>query len=171
MPLVSFFFRCWWALMWWRGSQMLKQPFMHVSLPWIFNFVHYWFVLSASISPLLARQALNMLQPYRKNHVTCLSLLSELAEAPSRSASIGRTMPTSNGMTLRQKFCPRAWYVRILDARSPLSIPFGSPEFDYFRGSGRVKPASSRWKEDWEELELLVSYSLVPFLGTLIDYA
>ena len=32
----------------------------------------------------------------------------------------------------------------------------GSPDPDYFRVSG-VKPTSSRWKEDWEELELLVS--------------
>ena len=39
-------------------------------------------------------------------------------------------------------------------------MQFGSPDLDYFRMSGRMKPASSRWKEDWEELELLVSLSL-----------
>ena len=42
------------------------------------------------------------------------------------------------------------------DARSPLPMHIGSPDPDYFRVSG-VKPTSSRWKEDWEELELLVS--------------
>ncbi len=31
----------------------------------------------------------------------------------------------------------------------------GSPEFDYFRGA--MFRQASRWKEDWEELELLVS--------------
>ena len=40
-------------------------------------------------------------------------------------------------------------------------MQFGSPELDYFRTSGRVKPSSSRWKEDWEELELLVSYQFL----------
>jgi hypothetical protein len=49
-------------------------------------------------------------------------------------------------------------------------MPFGSPELDYFRASGRLKTTSSRWKEDWEELELLVSYSLVPYRATLINY-
>ena len=35
----------------------------------------------------------------------------------------------------------------------------GSPDPDYFRVPG-MKPTSSRWKEDWEELELLVSFEL-----------
>ena len=41
----------------------------------------------------------------------------------------------------------------------------GSPDPDYFRVSG-VKPTSSRWKEDWEELELLVSYLWYLFRNT-----
>ena len=68
---------------------------------WSCHSVHLLIVsiCSASISALLARQALNMLQPYRKNHVTCMSLLSELAEGTSRTPSINRTMPSSNGMS------------------------------------------------------------------------
>ena len=54
---------------------------------------------SASISPLLARQALSMLQPYRKNHVTCISLLSELTEGVSRTPPMSRSIPSSNGMS------------------------------------------------------------------------
>ena len=56
-------------------------------------------ICSASISALLARLALNMLQPYRKNHVTCISLLSELSEGTSRTPSITRTLPSPNGMS------------------------------------------------------------------------
>lgn len=112
---------------------------------------------SASISPLLARQALNMLQPYRKNHVTCLSLLSELTEGTSRTPSISRMIPMSaNGMSLLQKLSSSLICPILQDARTPLPMQFGSPDPDYFRVSGKVKPASSRWKEDWEELELLV---------------
>ena len=59
---------------------------------------------SASISALLARQALNMLQPYRKNHVTCISLLSELSEGTARTPSINRTLPSPNGMSSIQIF-------------------------------------------------------------------
>ena len=118
--------------------------------------------------------ALNMLQPYRKNHVTCLSLLSELTEGTSRTPAVNRTMPTSaNGMFFF------IWFLKLFsllicsilkDARTPLPIQLGSPDPDYFRVSGRVKPASSRWKEDWEELELLVSLSRVfSFSATFID--
>ena len=82
---------------------MLKRPFMLVGF--IFLELSFLFILlnvsifSASISALLARQALNMLQPYRKNHVTCISLLSELTEGTSRTLSISRTIPSPNGMS------------------------------------------------------------------------
>ena len=49
-------------------------------------------------------------------------------------------------------------------------MPFGSPDLDLIRASGRMKLASSRWKEDWEELELLVSCLLVLFNDTCTDY-
>ena len=43
------------------------------------------------------------------------------------------------------------------DLRTPKPNGFsGSPQKDYFQVHQRVAPAS-RWKEDWEELELLVS--------------
>jgi hypothetical protein len=45
----------------------------------------------------------------------------------------------------------------------PLQI--GSPDPDYFRVAG-MKTTSSRWKEDWEELELLVSLSLISSVTT-----
>ena len=64
----------------------------------------------ASISPLLARLALNMLQPYRKNHVTCISLLSELSEGPSRTPTISRTIPSSNGVSLIQEVSFHLWW-------------------------------------------------------------
>jgi len=51
------------------------------------------------------------------------------------------------------------------DVRSPLPLHIGSPDPDYFRVPG-VKLTSSRWKEDWEELELLVSYRLCLFSHT-----
>ena len=116
--LASFFFRCWWVLMWWRGSQMLRRPFMHVGFGfvfWVFILFIYWlflFFFPASISALLARQALNMLQPYRKNHVTCTSLLSELTEGTTRTPSINRTITSSNGMSFDTRFIYFwLWYV------------------------------------------------------------
>ncbi|KAF8148631.1 kinase-like domain-containing protein [Crassisporium funariophilum] len=92
---------------------------------------------SSSISPLLARQAMNMLQPPKKNHVTCLSLLAELTEGTLQSPYTSRTIPMSSS-----------------DPKTPMPMHFGSPDPDYFRMPARAKQAS-RWKEDWEELELL----------------
>ena len=37
---------------------------------------------------------MNMLQSYRKNHVNCLSVLSELTEGTARAPSINRVSPT-----------------------------------------------------------------------------
>jgi len=43
------------------------------------------------------------------------------------------------------------------DPRTPVPQPYGSsPEVDYFRVSIERRQQVSRWKEDWEELELLV---------------
>jgi hypothetical protein len=43
------------------------------------------------------------------------------------------------------------------DPRTPVSQAYGSsPEVDYFRASIQRRQQASRWKEDWEELELLV---------------
>ena len=43
------------------------------------------------------------------------------------------------------------------DPRTPVPQPYGSsPEVDYFRAPIERRQQVSRWKEDWEELELLV---------------
>ena len=47
------------------------------------------------ISPLSTRQAMNMLQPYCKNQVNFLSLLSELTEGTAWTPSISRVSPTT----------------------------------------------------------------------------
>jgi len=44
------------------------------------------------------------------------------------------------------------------DPKTPVPQAYGSsPEVDYFRASIERRQQVSRWKEDWEELELLVS--------------
>jgi hypothetical protein len=51
-----------------------------------------------------------------------------------------------------------------LDPKTPMPFTHGgSPEIDFFNVSQRVRHAS-RWKEDWEELELLVSQPI--YLGS-----
>jgi translation initiation factor 2-alpha kinase 4 len=48
--------------------------------------------------------------------------------------------------------------IKIADPKTPMPRDLGtSPEVDYFRTPQRVRHAS-RWKEDWEELELLVRH-------------
>ncbi|KAG2365174.1 kinase-like domain-containing protein [Suillus spraguei] len=97
-------------------------------------------VQAAALSPTLQTCALNMLMHAKK--VSCLSLLAELASAAPlqcpRRIGIPATIPFIS-----------------TDVRTPRSNGhFGSPENDYFRVPQRTAPAS-RWKEDWEELELL----------------
>ncbi|KAG1802496.1 kinase-like domain-containing protein [Suillus variegatus] len=97
-------------------------------------------VQAAALSPTLQTCALNMLMHAKK--VSCLSLLAELASAAPlqcpRRIGIPTTIPVVSN-----------------DLRTPRSNGyFGSPENDYFRVPQRTAPAS-RWKEDWEELELL----------------
>jgi eukaryotic translation initiation factor 2-alpha kinase 4 len=78
---------------------------------------------------------MNMLLPSKKSHVSCTSLLSDMAiHSPARSPLLTAK-----------------------DVRTPM--PYGSPEMDYFRPPVSARSAS-RWKEDWEELELLVSILL-----------
>ncbi|KAF5357565.1 hypothetical protein D9757_013020 [Collybiopsis confluens] len=92
------------------------------------------------ISPSLQAHALNMLFPPKKQHVSCLSLLDDLAENATDSA---------NPQTLSVPFTAS-------DIKTPIPAQAGygsSPEMDYFRPMGLRH--TSRWKEDWEELELL----------------
>jgi hypothetical protein len=43
------------------------------------------------------------------------------------------------------------------DPRTPVPQAYGSsPEVDYFRAAIQRRQQASRWKEDWEVLELLV---------------
>ncbi|KAJ3758340.1 kinase-like domain-containing protein [Lentinula raphanica] len=89
------------------------------------------------ISPRLQSIALNMLFPPKKNHVSCLSLLTELGDNAVSENLRSPTIPVSSS-----------------DLKTPIPSGYGSsPEIDYFRPMGLRH--TSRWKEDWEELELL----------------
>ncbi|KAJ3727200.1 kinase-like domain-containing protein [Lentinula guzmanii] len=89
------------------------------------------------ISPRLQTLALNMLFPPKKNHVSCLTLLADLADGAIGDNLRSPTVPISSS-----------------DMKTPMQLGYGSsPEIDYFRPMGLRH--TSRWKEDWEELELL----------------
>lgn len=94
---------------------------------------------AAPLSSTLQTCTLNMLSTSKKSNVTCLSLLADLASMPMTSPTRMNTPSIPIG------------------PRTPLgnSHIYGtSPEKDYFRATPRTRHAS-RWKEDWEELELL----------------
>ncbi|KAK7057453.1 kinase-like domain-containing protein [Favolaschia claudopus] len=92
----------------------------------------------STMSPNLQRHALSMLFPSKKNQVSCLSLLADLAESPLSKAVAVAKSPS----------------VPSYELKTPMPGKFGSPEVEYFRAPPRDRQAS-RWKEDWEELELL----------------
>lgn len=101
----------------------------------------YSALLSSSISPSLAQIARNMTEPAKRNHITCLTLLADLAETP-------RHMRTAKSM-------PIAIVDQAKTPRAPPPSGYGtSPDTDFLRMQTRPRQAS-RWKEDWEELELL----------------
>ncbi|KAJ7749951.1 hypothetical protein B0H16DRAFT_1675473 [Mycena metata] len=100
-------------------------------------------VRSANISPNLQRHALSMLVPTKKNGVSCLSLLADLAEAPLITA-----LPLQRSLG-----SPEAPAV-VFEPKTPIPGKYGSPELEYFRAPQRDRQ-TSRWKEDWEELEML----------------
>lgn len=97
-----------------------------------------------------------MLVDSKKNGISCMSLLSELAEASMAEESFrtphnSRTIPIS--MSARSG-------METFDPRTPVpSMYYGSPEIEYFatRAMRQAQRHASRWKDDWEELELLVS--------------
>ncbi|KAF8060720.1 kinase-like domain-containing protein [Lyophyllum atratum] len=97
---------------------------------------------SSFISSSLARHATNMILPSKKTHSSCLSLLGDLAESSLQNRTQTPAKTPSIPMTA--------------DLRTPK--PFmaeGSPESpSYFPPPPRPQHVS-RWKEDWEELELL----------------
>lgn len=109
-------------------SLLLRSP--HLTWP--------FFHRTASVSPALARHATTMLVPSRKSHVSCLTLLGDLAET---SLQVTATRTPAIPMSA--------------DPRTPMPVKEGgSPDLGYFRGPPR-QWQTSRWKEDWEELELL----------------
>ncbi|KAJ2913179.1 hypothetical protein MD484_g7237, partial [Candolleomyces efflorescens] len=103
---------------------------------------------ASSISPVLSRQATTMLVDTKKNGISCMSLLSDLAAA-NVSEDIFKTPLTSRTM-------PIAMSAKSVDPRTPVpSMYYGSPEIEYFATRAIRTRHASRWKDDWEELELL----------------
>ncbi|PPQ64064.1 hypothetical protein CVT24_008877 [Panaeolus cyanescens] len=91
-------------------------------------------IQQSDISPALARQIMNMIHSPRKNGVSCATLLAELAD----SSTSHSPMSSRIGIPISGS-----------DPRTPTPFPaVGSPDADYFK-------TKSRWKEEWEELELL----------------
>ena len=96
---------------------------------------------AASISPTLQVTGLNMLSSSKRSQVSCLSLLADLA-------SMSLTIPTRTNTPSIPVPGP--------GALTGNGNRYGtSPDKDYFRVPPSTRQAS-RWKEDWEELELLV---------------
>ncbi|PPQ98103.1 hypothetical protein CVT26_003273 [Gymnopilus dilepis] len=97
-------------------------------------------ISDSSISLNLGRQIMTMLEPPKKHPVTCASLLTDL-NGVVHSPVTSRSVSFANGGS---------------EIRTPLPIHYGSPEGpDYFRLMPPRAKHASRWKEDWEELELL----------------
>ncbi|KAG6906507.1 hypothetical protein DXG01_013561 [Tephrocybe rancida] len=95
---------------------------------------------SSLISSSLARHATNMILPSK--HTSCLNLLGDLSESSfqnsSRTPAKAITMPSSAGLKTPMPFSHE-----------------GSPEAASFYYPPPRPQQVSRWKEDWEELELL----------------
>ncbi|KIJ97967.1 hypothetical protein K443DRAFT_104703 [Laccaria amethystina LaAM-08-1] len=116
---------------------VLLQMLMSLNVTEIFPDVQ-GAIFALSASPVLARQASSMLIPTKKSQVTCMSLLSELAEASCQSPVTSKSIPNYYNA----------------DPKTPMN--FGSPDLEYFRmPASAARSHTSRWKEDWEELELL----------------
>ncbi|KAH9994612.1 hypothetical protein BJV77DRAFT_1059858 [Russula vinacea] len=87
------------------------------------------------IFPPIQRIALNMVSQ-KKKYTSCAATLVELAQI-----SFTKSRPVT---------------IPISDPRTPVPQAYGSsPEVDYFRAPIQRRQQASRWKEDWEELELL----------------
>ncbi|KAI0777469.1 Serine/threonine-protein kinase [Trametes elegans] len=95
---------------------------------------------SSSVSPFLQQKAALMLSSARRNSISCQSLLGDFVSPSAQPASNIRT-PT----------------IPFAAPKTPVANSFyaGSPETDYFRMPPPKPRHVSRWKEDWEELEIL----------------
>ncbi|KAH9956146.1 hypothetical protein BC827DRAFT_1139950 [Russula dissimulans] len=92
-------------------------------------------LISSMILPAVQRVALSMVSQKRK-YTSCAAILVDLAQISSTET--------------------RAVAIPISDPRTPVPQLYGSsPEVDYFRAPIQRRQQASRWKEDWEELELL----------------
>ena len=114
---------------------------------------------TASISTELGQIAMNMFVLGKRNQISCSSLLTDLAgrtarPEPPRSAG----MPIPNFGNEFYIFFVHLSLTSLAEPKTPLPSFSMSPETDYFRPAQSTRH-SSRWKEDWEELELLVRLS------------
>ncbi|KAF8483387.1 hypothetical protein DFH94DRAFT_307281 [Russula ochroleuca] len=92
-------------------------------------------LVSSLIFPPIQRIALNMVSQ-KKKYTSCAAILVELTQI-----SFTKSRPVT---------------IPISDPRTPVPQAYGSsPEVDYFRAPIQRRQQASRWKEDWEELELL----------------
>ena len=124
---------------------------------------------AANISSALANHVLLMLEPPKKVVTSCESLLADpmlqlpASHSPSSSPVTSRAM-TFGGRTLNG-YGPGTG---ALEPKTPRHhAQMGSPDgTDYFRlgafgvSMAQQRKQTSRWKEDWEELELLVRFLL-----------
>ena len=119
-------------------------------------------LVSAEISTFLSTKAAAILSPAKKGSVTCQSLLLDLVSAPCPPAVSSRTptIPFAGSSVPSFNTTISAWLMTCLLFSGPKTpvvggFAVGSPEIDYFRMPPPTARHSSRWKEDWEELEIL----------------
>lgn len=92
-------------------------------------------LISSPISSAIQRIASSMVSQKRK-YTSCATILMELDQISFAKS--------------------RVVAIPISDQRTPVPHSYAnSPEFDYFRAPILRRQQTSRWKEDWEELELL----------------
>ena len=106
----------------------------------------FHFCRTALISPALQQHATNMLLPTKKTHMSCLGLLADLSEMSLQNGTAQHGRMRSQSIAVSGPKTPRA---------SIANNYSSSPEIEYFVPPQRTRQAS-RWKEDWEELEMLV---------------
>ncbi|CCM05314.1 uncharacterized protein FIBRA_07528 [Fibroporia radiculosa] len=107
---------------------------------------------NSSISPPLQQRATVMLLQNKKTPVTCLGLLLDLQNHTPEGVNPRTPAIPIPGSAYTRTPGPS----RTPGPKTPMYQPFnGSPETDYFRAPSVRPRHASRWKEDWEELELL----------------
>lgn len=99
------------------------------------------------ISPALQQYVKNLLLPTKKTHISCMGLLAELSEMSLHNQATPYGKFRSQSIAISGPKTPRA---------STSNHYSSSPEKEYFRPPLPRTRHASRWKEDWEELELLV---------------